>query len=247
MSSIAELLRTRLVQLEFHGTLVSPGTEPNIQVAEALWNSFHVFADLRRNLLTGELTVARCTPSERDVLRQLSGLGLVEVHGGRATTISDAARQYLAGRWLEDLVGDLAKEGNADEVRVGQRVIWRSSFGGSEHVNEIDVIIRVGEKLAFISCKAMRPEALETEAGPDRLFAAILEARYWAEHFGPPGTQAALVTTADLYDEAEGAFRDPALAERAKVLDVRVISADVGSVESLAGSIAHLVRMLPVS
>jgi hypothetical protein len=240
---IKQILNLCGVRLEF-GVPISRNQPNDTSISTELWSRFATLSPIRHRLFGDGVRVSDCTPAQRDLLRWLGSRALVELQGDMAFASGNDARSYLSGRWLEELVGQLALDNGADEVAVSQRIIWTSRYGGSEHQNEIDVIIRASERLAFVSCKAMRPEALETEAGPERLFAAVLEARYWAEHFGQPDTLAALVTTADFYDEGTGEFRDPALAERAKILDVAVISADVGNVRGLAGSIAHLVRRL---
>ena len=244
MKSISTLIENKGARLDSGAPASGISPRDVRDAGEQIWARFHALAGLRHRLVGAGQKVSDCTPQQRDLLRWLGSRKFVSFEGGTVFAADDNARSFLSGRWLEELVGLMALDSGADEVAVSQRILWHSRFGGSEHVNEIDVIIRVGERLSFVSCKAMRPEALETAAGPERLFAAVLEARYWAEHFGQPDTLAALVTTADFYDESEGAFRDPALAERAKVLDVAVISADVGSLRGLSASIAHLLRQL---
>ncbi len=149
--------------------------------------------------------------------------GLVEARGGLLIAADAAARRYLSGGWLEELVFLAAEAAGADEALVGQRVRWRA--GGHEGENEIDVLARFGERLAFFSCKALAADLERDDpAHRKRLMSALDEADNLMDHFGGPQDTAALVVSTDLFAEEARVARYQQLHGKAAALRVSLIS-----------------------
>jgi hypothetical protein len=144
-----------------------------------------------------------------------------EEHGHEICEV--AGRRYLTGGWLEELAWLAAVDAGADEAFYGQVVGWQVK--GYTGENEIDLIMRRGDTLAFISCKALRSELdMQDRKQRNRLMDALHEADNLADHFGKPGERVAVLVTTDLIDEMKGTARYNALMGKAAVLDVRIIS-----------------------
>jgi len=157
------------------------------------------------------------------LVRLLAAHGLVEERSGRAVAADAAARRYLSGGWLEELVFMAAEAAGADEALVGQRVRWRA--GGHEGENEIDVLARFVDRLAFFSCKALAAELeREDQAHRKRLMSALDEADNLMDHFGGPQDKAALVVSTDLFAEEARLVRYEQLHGKAAALRVSLIS-----------------------
>lgn len=161
----------------------------------------------------------------RDValLKALEDAGLVELRAGYPTASGPVARRYLSGGWLEELVFVAAEAAGADEALVGQRVCWRAD--GHDGENEIDVLARFGERLAFFSCKALAAELeRDDQAHRKRLMSALDEADNLMDHFGGPQDKAALVVSTDLFVEELRHVRYEQLHGKAAALRVSLIS-----------------------
>lgn len=157
------------------------------------------------------------------LLRQLEAHGLVDMHAGHPVAADAAARRYLSGGWLEELVFAAAEAAGADEALVGQRVRWRA--GGHEGENEIDVLARFGPRLAFFSCKALAAELeRDDQAHRKRLMSALDEADNLMDHFGGPQDKAALVVSTDLFADEARRVRYEQLHGKAAALRVSLIS-----------------------
>ena len=188
---------------------------------------FENLRDLMFNLATA------VTREERDVifehpemgrlLNQMEKVGLIhEGHSG-GVDVETKARRYLSGGWLEELVWLAALEAGADEAVFGQVVGWEVK--GYTGENEIDLIMRHDDKLAFVSCKALRSELdIHDKKLRNRLMDAVHEADNLCDHFGQHGEKVAVVVTTDLFDELKNLPRYQALMGKAAVLDVRVIA-----------------------
>lgn len=148
------------------------------------------------------------------------GLVIKEEHGHAICEVQ--GRRYLSGGWLEELAWLAAKSAGAEEAMFGQVIGW--SVKGFSGENEIDLIMRKGATLGFISCKALRSELdIHDRKHRNRLMDAVHEADNLADHFGKPGERVAVLITTDLFDELKGAPRYNALMGKAAVLDVRII------------------------
>lgn len=148
------------------------------------------------------------------------GLVLKEDHGHAICEVK--GRRYLSGGWLEELAWLAAMDAGAEEARFGQVLGW--AVNGYTGENEIDLIMRRGATLGFVSCKALRSELdIQDRKHRNRLMDAVHEADNLADHFGRPGERVAVLVTTDLHDEIRGVPRYNALMGKAAVLDVRVI------------------------
>lgn len=194
----------------------------------------------RRSLSTGEgqgqTALARllALAEDCDVLRS-DGSGRFHVAGPEA-------RLYLMGAWLEEFMALLLTEAGCEDVRFSQKVLWRAGTDGSLHGNEIDAMGVCDGRLVLVSCKAMAFDTLARSNGDDRLFEAMLELAYWNDHFGKGEALAILATTADFYDETARRFRSPKLVERARVMDLAVLPADLGSHERCLARLQTLLQ-----
>jgi len=137
--------------------------------------------------------------------------------------IDTKARRYLTGGWLEELAWLAAISAGAEEAIYGQVVGWQvKGFTGE---NEIDLIMRRGDELSFVSCKALRSELdVNDKKHRNRLMDAVHEADNLADHFGERGEKVAVLVTTDLYDEVRDTARYQALMGKAAVLDVQLIA-----------------------
>jgi len=137
--------------------------------------------------------------------------------------IDTRAKRYLTGGWLEELAWLAAISAGADEAIYGQVVGWEVK--GYTGENEIDLIMRKGDALSFVSCKALRSELdINDKKHRNRLMDAVHEADNLADHFGEKGEKVAVLVTTDLYDEIRDSARYQALMGKAAVLDVRLIA-----------------------
>jgi hypothetical protein len=144
-----------------------------------------------------------------------------EEHGHEICEV--AGRRYLTGGWLEELAWLSAVDAGAEEAFYGQVIGW--SVKGFTGENEIDLIMRKGGNMGFVSCKALRSELdMHDRKHRNRLMDAVHEADNLADHFGKPGECVAVLVTTDLHDEIRGVPRYNALMGKAAVLDVRLIS-----------------------
>jgi hypothetical protein len=148
-------------------------------------------------------------------------------------------KRYLSGGWLEELAWLAARDGGADEAFYGQVIGW--SVQGYTGENEIDLIMRKGGKLGFVSCKALRSGFDNTDKKHrNRLMDAVHEADNLLDHFGKPNERVAVLISTDLFDELKGQPRYMALAGKAAVLDVRIISLEDMSYERLVQAMASM-------
>ena len=157
------------------------------------------------------------------LLIQLEQHGMIIREPGGNAISETKSRRYLSGGWLEELAWLAAVEAGADEAIFGQVIGWEvKGFTGE---NEIDLIVRRGERLGFVSCKALRSELdIHDRKHRNRLMDAVHEADNLGDHFGKPGEKVAVLVTTDLYDESKHAPRYNALMGKAAVLDVEIIA-----------------------
>ena len=179
------------------------------------------------------------TESANELLEILADSGIVTFHDGMPHSSHLPARRFLSGGWLEELAFLAAVAAGADEALFGQGVSWQAGGYGGE--NEIDLIVRRGDILGFVSCKAlksmMNPEDRKQR---NRLMDAVHEADNLADHFGQPGERVAVLVTTDLFDELRGVPRYQALMGKASVLDVRIIPLEELGWDRLVQAIGEL-------
>jgi hypothetical protein len=166
---------------------------------------------------------------KRIILKEENGHAICEAEG----------RRYLAGGWLEELAWLAAIEGGVDEARYGQVVGW--DVKGYVGENEIDLIMRKGTSLGFVSCKALRSELdMHDKKHRHRMMDAVHEADNLADHFGRPGDRVAVLVSTDLIDEAKGSVRYNALMGKAAILDVRLIPLEEMGFDALSRALGAL-------
>lgn len=167
------------------------------------------------------------------------GIILREEHGHEICEAQ--GRRYLSGGWLEELAWLAAVAAGADEAVFGQVIGW--SVNGYSGENEIDLIMREGERLGFVSCKALRAELdMQDRKHRNRLMDAVHAADNLADHFGRTGDKVALLVSTDLIDEARGVVRYNALMGKAAILDVRLIPLEEMAFNKLKDALANLLQ-----
>ena len=125
-------------------------------------------------------------------------------------------QNYLRGHWLEEYVYEAFMEAGADEAYHGQRIIWGSEESPSFF--EIDVIVRKGAQLTFVSCKAIKTEPEQGKSTELRHF--MSEALSWDQLLSAGKAKVMVVTTADMIDERQAMKnRYQQLHEQAIALD----------------------------
>ena len=180
-------------------------------------------------------------PQMAHLLSHMEQTGLIREENFGGVRVDAKARRYLSGGWLEELVWLAAHEAGADEAVFGQVVGWEvKGFTGE---NEIDLLMRKADRLAFVSCKALRSELdINDKKHRNRLMDAVHEADNLADHFGKHGEKVAVVVTTDLFDELKNAPRYQALMGKAAVLDVRLIALEELVWEKLVDAMRELLN-----
>ncbi len=240
--SIAEILEDRGAFLKGR-----PGDEDVARAREpllkAIEHNYTLFEPLRDKLLT-----KAGLPEEEAVARDLAGLidrmlshELLVRDDGIIMARNAAARRFLSGGWLEELAWLAAMEAGADEAIFSQVLGWKvGDFYGE---NEIDVIVRKGDSLGFVSCKALQSQFnSENRKHRNRLMDALHEADNLCDHFGREGERVGILVTTDLIDEARNQPRYMALMGKAAVLDVRIIPLEELEWDPLVAAIGEIVH-----
>jgi hypothetical protein len=210
-------------------------------------NNYHTFEEVRDRIFRAtecfmkhvEIIPETISEMGHEIVSALLKFRVVvkEDHGHEICEV--AGRRYLSGGWLEELAWLAAMDANAEEAFYGQVIGW--SVKGFHGENEIDLIMRKGPRLGFVSCKALRSELdMHDRKHRNRLMDAVHEADNLADHFGRPGECVAVLVTTDLHDEIKGAPRYNALMGKAAVLDVRLISLEELHYEKLTAAIASM-------
>ncbi len=240
--SIADILEERGAFLKGR-----PGDENVARAREpllkAIEHNYTLFEPLRDRLLT------RAGLPEQEALAQdLAGLidhmlshDLLVREDGIIVARDAAARRFLSGGWLEELAWLAAMEAGADEAIFSQVLGWKvGDFYGE---NEIDVIVRKGDSLGFVSCKALQSEFnSDNRKHRNRLMDALHEADNLCDHFGREGERVGILVTTDLIDEARNQPRYMALMAKAAVLDVRIIPLEELEWDPLVAAIGEIVH-----
>ena len=241
--SIASILEDRAAFLKGPGGDVAR-THQRAPLIHAIEENYPVFEPLRDGLLQDRPPDAgwlvELTDVQATLIEHLRMHGLV-APGERGLAASGVeARRFLSGGWLEELAWLAAMEAGAEEARFSQVVGW--SVAGFEGENEIDLILRSGPRLGFVSCKALRSElSAKDRKHRNRLMDALHEADNLADHFGAPGERVGVLVTTDLFDEAQGVARYTPLMGKAAVLDVRLIPLEEILSKRLVAAMAELI------
>ena len=212
------------------------------ELTRALYDRFQFWTPLRDALQNNTPLDRRRLDRMEDILSLAMRDGGLQVARSGHVRVSGHARQYFLGGWLEEFMALALNEAGCDRIRFSQRVTWRAGTDGSQHANEIDAVAHWQKRLVLVSCKAAAYDTLKRKTGEDRLFSALLELSYWNAHFGRGEALPILVTTADFYNEAERRFRSPKLVERARVLELAVISADFSNWQAFQARLSSLLE-----
>ncbi len=248
MRSIADILQQRGAFLKGRpgDAEVARAHEPLLKVIE---HNYPHFEPLRDRLLTRDgLPEATGAPGgageaevEAALIDSLLAHGLLQRQDGRLVASGAVARRFLSGGWLEELAWLAAMEAGADEAIYSQVLGWKVQDYYGE--NEIDLIVRKGESLGFVSCKALQSEFnSENRKHRNRLMDALHEADNLCDHFGREGERVGILVTTDLIDEARNQPRYMALMGKAAVLDVRIIPLEELEWEPLVAAIGEIVH-----
>jgi Domain of unknown function (DUF1887) len=188
-----------------------------------------------------KVTAEQFSPEDQHMLRLMSELNMIEDDGFGSKLCNAKGKRYLSGGWLEELAWLAALAAGADEATYGQVIGWEVK--GYTGENEIDLIMRLGERLAFVSCKAFRSELdMSDRKHRHRLMDAVHEADNLCDHFGRNGERVAVIVTTDLFDEIKNSVRYNALMGKAAVLDVRIIALEEMGWDALVKAMAQLLE-----
>lgn len=205
--------------------------------SRAVAASFPAFERVRDAVVRME-NVVFSDPAALTLLDDLLACAVLVEDGTLVSPSADTDR-YLRGGWLEELIGLAAIDAGADEVRIGQKVGWIAK--GFEGENEIDTIARFGDRLVFVSAKALRSRLADGDVRHrERLMEALQEADNLVDHFGEPNSAVALVVTTDLWDEHSREPRYEQLHGKAAALGVKLVTLETIRFESLVDILRKL-------
>ncbi|NMD07183.1 MAG: hypothetical protein GYA66_04310 [Phyllobacteriaceae bacterium] len=218
-------------------------------MTQIISSSYRVFEQVRDRVLRNtdsfmrhvEIIPETLSAEGHSLVTELLAQGIIlrEEHGHEICEAQ--GRRYLSGGWLEELAWLAAIEAGADEAVFGQVLGW--TVNGYSGENEIDLIMREGERLGFVSCKALRADLdMHDRKHRNRLMDAVHEADNLVDHFGRAGDKVAVLVSTDLIDEARGAVRYNALMGKAAILDVRVIPLEEMAFNVLTAALANLLE-----
>ncbi len=190
--------------------------------ARFLAEHFAEYDVLRRGLMhqARSSALAPQTRQVRDYLEEAKLL--LPQRGGGVHPAGHDADLFLRGGWLEEYVYMAFLSAGADAATFHQGIHWRvDEYEGD---NEVDVIARIGERLAFASCKAMKPapNASGSQNYRGALINFLNEIDNAQDQFGYPWDSAFLFTTTDFTDDL-GQSRFGSILGKARALDVYVL------------------------
>jgi len=248
--SIASLLASRNASLRGQSGDTKRAIDRS-SLTHLIRQDYPAFEPVRDMLLKrhGEIDISQESDEQgRLIIEKLVDHGLVEkadeTHIDSHITSHSEAKRYLSGGWLEEMAWLAAMEAGADEAVFSQNLQW--SAKGYHGQNEIDLIIRKGERLGFTSCKAVNSEFNpDSKKQRSRLMDALHEADNLVDHFGGDGDRVAVLVTADLIDEVRDKPRYIALMGKAAVLDVRIIPLEELGWEALVSALGELIHDEP--
>lgn len=231
---------------------LGPGGDPDKAEARKdlslmLWRDWAAFDGLRRHLndqmprdpeRRGREPYHAETPAEDRLLDHLSVLGFIKAQqpGFWRITEDREKRDYLRGCWLEELGFLAMRASGADEVAYAQEIAW--TVGDHHGTTEIDVLARKGDILSVVSCKTAKSDYHPDDAAQrHHLYKFLMEADYWDEHFAGGAGRAVVLVSTDLYDDRRNTWFCPAVAARARILDVDLIGTDFDRWSSLVDAL----------
>lgn len=223
-SSINVLLRTRGAELLGGGTQLIEA-KSRILLSQSISREYPAFERIRD-------AIVHCVPfypkseCEHRLISKLIDYKVIVFRDNSVfESYDNQAKKYIRGGWLEEYCGLAVCASGADEVRVGQVIKW--SFAGCSGSNEVDVIARFGEKLLFVSAKALKSNLASSDSTHrSNLMAALQEADNLADHFGSASSSVVLIVTTDMFDDGSKRPRYPQLHGKAAALNVHLVSAE---------------------
>ena len=218
-------------------------------MTQIISSNYRVFEEVRDRILRNtdsflrhvEIIPETLSPEGHALVNELLNHGII-LREDRGHEVCEAqGRRYLSGGWLEELAWLAAIAAGADEALFGQVVGW--SVKGYSGENEIDLIMREGDRLGFVSCKALRSQLdMQDRKHRNRLIDAVHEADNLIDHFGRAGDKVAILVSTDLFDEVRGVARYNSLMGKAAVLDVRIIPLEEMGFDKLRDALANLIQ-----
>jgi hypothetical protein len=192
-----------------------------------------------RDVAIGRREDPLADPAAADLVGLLGEAGVLGRDGQGIFPATAAAERYLRGGWLEEHVGLSALAAGADEVRIGQKIAWIA--GGFEGENEIDTIARFGDRLVFVSAKALKSRLDDGDVRHrERMMEALQEADNLIDHFGEADSTVALVVSTDLWNERAHRPRYEQLHGKAAALGVMLVTLEALDRESLVERLRRL-------
>jgi len=242
--SIASLLKNRNASLVGKSGDTELATRRS-DLTNLIREDYPIFEPIRDSLLNRKSTVENhCTTLNgcgKEIVGHLEHHGLIELIDGKHTAKHAEAKRYLGGGWLEEMAWLAAMEAGAEEAVFAQTLQWNAK--GYHGKNEIDLIVRKGDRLGFTSCKAVSSKFnADSRKHRNRLMETLHEADNLVDHFGNEGDRVAILVTADLIDELRDQPRYIALMGKAAVLDVRVIPLEELGWDKLVAAMAELIH-----
>ncbi|WP_373235832.1 hypothetical protein [Cohaesibacter celericrescens] len=190
----------------------------------AIASQYRAFERIRSRLFKGSIIPSELNPTEACIIEALENAGLAgRTSNGAVRAMTADSRRFITGGWLEEISCLAALEAGADEALFGQQIKWKiDSYWGE---NEIDVIARFGDRLAFYSCKAYSASFRRSnDRNRKKLMEALHEADNLADHFGDDTTFVGLILSTDLYDEYAKKPKYESLFGKARALNVHLIT-----------------------
>ena len=223
------------------GDLVSARHHKPASIAIA--NHYRAFESIRKRLFKGQLARDHLNPTESGIMDALEAVDLVEeAPDGNLRAQTPESRRFITGGWLEEVSCLAALEAGADEARFGQHIEW--SVDGYHGENEVDVIARFGDRLAFYSCKAYGASFKSSnDRSRKKLMEALHEADNLGDHFGGQNAFVGLIVSSDLYDEIAQEPKYEGLYGKARALKVDLITLEDLQWPKLVKAMGHPVDM----
>jgi len=171
-------------------------------MTQIISSNYRVFEEVRDRILRNtdsflrhvEIIPETLSPEGHALVNELLSHGII---------LREDRGHDLSGGWLEELAWLAAIAAGADEALFGQVVGW--SVKGYSGENEIDLIMREGDRLGFVQDRKHR----------NRLMDAVHEADNLIDHFGRAGDKVAILVSTDLFDEVRGVARYNSLMGKA--------------------------------
>ncbi len=215
-------------------------------LTNSIGNNYPAFEPIRNCLLDrpGKIRREDLCDDGNLIAEKMFAMNMIVEDNDRHKPATNRDIRYISGGWLEELAWLAAMEAGADEAVFSQSLSWKVKGRHGEYhgENEVDLILRKGNRLGFTSCKAVGSVfESHNRKHRNRLMDALHEADNLADHFGGENDRVAVLVTADLIDEVRDQPRYMALMGKAAVLDVRIIPLEELGWDKLVAAIGELV------